>query len=118
VRGWGNTTDRIMLLLQDHELTKIEICTKLGLTHDDVASVLTRLRRASKKFGKRIYIYDWQREAIGKRYYLRAIFKAGSSADKPKPPALTPRERSQRSHKKKMLIKRSQIFRGQYGIRP
>lgn len=110
MRGWGNTTDRIMLLLQDHELTKIEICSALGLTHDDVASVLTRLRRVSKKFCKRIYICGWQREAVGKRYYLRAVFKAGSGPDKPKPPALTPRERSQRSHQKRMLIKRSTIF--------
>jgi hypothetical protein len=110
LRGWGSTTDRILLLLQDHELTKIEICTKLGLTHDDIASVLTRLRRVSKKCDKRIYICGWQREAVGKRYYLRAIFKAGSKIDQPKPPALTPRERSQRSHRKKMLIKRSIIF--------
>ena len=110
MRGWGNTTDRILLLLQDHELTKIEICSALGLTHDDVASVLTRLRRVSKKFGKRIYICGWQREAVGKRYYLRAVFKAGGSVDKQKPAALTPRERSQRSHQKKMLIKRSIIF--------
>ena len=110
MRGWGNTTDRILLLLQDQELTKIEICSALGLTHDDVASVLTRLRRVSKKFGKRIYICGWQREAVGKRYYLRAVFKAGGSVDKPKPAALTPRERSQRSHRKRMLIKRSIIF--------
>jgi len=116
--AWGNTTDRILLLLQNHEMTKIEICSALGLTHDDVASVLTRLRRVSKKFGKRIYIYDWQREAIGKKYHLRPLFKAGSRVDKPKPPAFTPKQRAAKSHKKKMLIKHSQIFKGQYGLRP
>ena len=118
MRSWGNTTDRILLLLQDQELTKIEICTALGLTHDDVASVLTRLRRVSKRFGKRIYIYDWQRKAIGRKYHLRPLFKAGSKVDKPKPPAFTHQERAAKSHKKQMLIKRSQIFQGQYGLRP
>jgi len=116
LRGWGNTTDRILLLLQDQELTKIEICSALGLTHDDVASVLTRLKRTSKKFGKRIYIYDWQREAVGKKYHLRPLFKAGSKVDKPKPPAFTPKERNAKSHVKRMLIKRSQIFQGHHGL--
>jgi hypothetical protein len=103
-------------LLKDHELTKIEICAELNLTHDDVASVLTRLRRESIKFGKRIYIYDWQREAIGKKYHLRPLFKAGSKVDKLKPPAFTPKQRAAKSHKKRMLIKHSQIFQGQYGL--
>lgn len=108
--SWGNTTDRILLLLQEQELTKIEICSALGLTHDAVASVLTRLRRVSKKFGKRIYICGWQREAMGKKYHLRPVFKAGSKIDKPKPPAFTHQERAAKSHKKRMLIKRSIIF--------
>lgn len=110
MRGWGNTTDRILLLLQEHEMTKAEMCVALGLTHDDVSSVLTRLKRKSKKCDKRIFICGYERNAVGKRYYLRPVFKAGSSVDKPKPPALTPRERSQRSHQKRMLIKRSTIF--------
>ena len=108
--AWGNTTDRILLLLQEQELTKIEICSALGLTHDAVASVLTRLKRVSKKFGKRIYICGWQREAMGKKYHLRPVFKAGSKIDKPKPPAFTHQERAAKSHKKRMLIKRSIIF--------
>jgi hypothetical protein len=116
LRGWGSTTDRILLLLEDKELTKLQICSALGLTHDDVASVLTRLRRTSKLFGKRIYICGYTRVAQGKRYYLRAIFKAGSRPDKEKPFAISQRERSIKYHKKKMLIKRSQIFQGQYGL--
>jgi hypothetical protein len=118
MKAWGQTTDRILLLLQEGELTKIQICSALGLTHDDVASVLTRLRRDSIKFGKRIYICGYERTAIGKKYHLRPIFKLGGSPDKPKPPAFTTKERAAKSHKKRMLIKRSQIFRGQYGIRP
>ena len=111
MRGWGAITDRILLLLADKELTKIEICSALGLTHDDVASVLTRLRRTSKLFGKRIYICGYTRVAQGKRYYLRAIFKAGSRPDKEKPPAISQRDRSMKYHRKQMAIKRSDIFR-------
>jgi len=116
LRSWGNTTDRILLLLQKHEMTKIQICRELALTHDGVASVLSRLRRKSKKFGKRIYIYDWQREEVGAKYHLRPLFKAGSRIDKVKPPAFTNKERAAKSHIKKMLIKRSRIFQGQYGL--
>ena len=110
MRSWGNTTDRILMLLQDRELTKIEICYALDLTHDDVASVLTRLRRTSKLFGKRIYICGYERHSKGKKYHLRPVFTAGSKADKQKPAAFTHKERSAKSHQKRMLIKRSQIF--------
>jgi hypothetical protein len=47
---------------------------------------------------------------MGKRYYLRPVFAAGSKADKQKPPTFTQKERSAKSHQKRMLIKRSQIF--------
>jgi hypothetical protein len=110
LRSWGSTTDRILLLLQDQELTKIEICYALDLTHDNVASVLTRLKRTSKLYGKRIYICGFKRHSMGKRYYLRPVFTAGSNPDRPKPPTFTQKERSAKSHKKRMLIKRSQIF--------
>ena len=115
-RSWGSTTDRILILLKQHEMTKIQICTELGLTHDDTASVLTRLRRTSKLFGKRIYICGYERGAIGRRYYLRPVYKAGSNPDRPKPPVYTQKERSAKSYKKRMLIKHSQIFQGQYGL--
>jgi len=111
MRGWGSTTDRILILLEDKELTKLQICSALNLTHDNVSAVLTRLRRESKKFGKRIYICGYTRAAQGKRYYLRAIFKAGSRPDKEKPPAISQRDRSMKYHRKQMAIKRSDIFR-------
>jgi len=98
--AWGNTTDRILLLLQDHELTKAEICAKLELTHNQVASVLTRLKRS-----KRIYVCDWKRSSVGKRLYLRAVYTVGSSYNAYKPQPLSQKERSAKSHQKKMLIK-------------
>lgn len=104
--AWGNTTDRILLLLQDHELTKAEICAKLELTHDQVAAVLTRLKRS-----KRIYICDWTRYALGKRLYIRAKYTVGSAPNARKPKPLSQQERSRKAQEKRMLIKRSQIFR-------
>lgn len=109
--AYGNTTDRILLLLKDNELTKIEICQKLNLTHDQVSSVLTRLNREGKQTPKRIYISDWTRNAVGKRLFLRPVFKAGAKADAERPKPFTNKERSAKHHRKKMLIKRSQIFR-------
>jgi len=102
--AWGNTTDRILLLLQDHELTKAEICAKLELQHHQVSNVLTRLRRS-----KRIYICDWTRYSLGKRLYLRAKYTAGNAPSARKPEPLSQQERSAKSHQKKMLIKRSVI---------
>lgn len=108
--AWGNTTDRILLMLADSDLTKLEICAKLGLTHDDVSSVLTRLRKPSKQFGKRVYICDYTRTAQGKRLYLRPIFTAGSRKDAQKPAPFTTQERSIKSYRKKAAVRRSKIF--------
>lgn len=104
--AWGNTTDRILLLLQQEPMTKAEICRRLELTHDQVSNVLSRLRRT-----KRIYIAEYTRHAVWQRMYLRAVYAVGSKPDAPKMAALTPSERSSRSHRKKMMIKQNVIFR-------
>lgn len=104
--AWGNTTDRILLLLAEEPMTKAEICRRLELTHDQVSNVLSRLRRT-----KRIYIAEYTRHAVWQRMYLRAVYAVGSKPDAPKMAALTPSERSSRSHRKKMLIKKNVIFR-------
>jgi hypothetical protein len=100
--AWGNTTDRILYLLQDKHLTKVEICSKLDLSHDNTSAVLTRLKRS-----KRIYISDWTRFTLGKRLYLRPIYTLGAKPDAKKPPAFTNKERSARSHIKKMQLKKA-----------
>lgn len=105
--AWGNTTDRILSLLSDSELTKVEICSQLNLSHDSVSSVLSRLHKTSKVFGKRIYICGYTRTSAGKRYYLRPVFTAGSKKDKEKPAALNCRERYVRYRDKKAAIKKS-----------
>jgi hypothetical protein len=108
--AWGNITDRIILLLKDNELTKVQICTKLGLTHDDVSSTLTRLKRHTKRYGKRIYICEYVRHTQGKKCHLRPVFTAGNKEDAPKPDKYTQSERSKRTNSKKRAIKNSKIF--------
>lgn len=109
--SWGNTTDRILLLLEERPLTKHEICQRLGLTHDQVASVLTRLRKPSKAFGQRIYICDYTRTVTNGKTYLRAVYALGAEPDEPRPRPYTSREKQNRSyHLTMMKLKTNSIF--------
>lgn len=105
--AWGNTTDRILLLLADEPMTKAEICRKLELTHDQVASVLSRLKKS-----KRIYIVDYTRHAVLNRTYLRPVYALGNKPDTTKVlRPYTQQERSKRSYDKLMATRNSSIFR-------
>lgn len=109
--SWGNTTDRILLLLEKRPLTKHEICHQLGLKHDQVASVLTRLRKPSKAFGQRIYIYDYTRTVTNGKTYLRAIYALGAEPDAERPRPYTSREKQNRSYHSIMTkLKTNSIF--------
>lgn len=109
--GWGATTDRILLLLENESLTKAEICRRLGLEHDQVANRLTHLKRASKRFPKRIYICGYTRHAISGRTYIRAVYALGDKPNKKseiKPYTL--KERAANSYAKMMAARNNSIF--------
>lgn len=109
--AWGATTDRIMLLLQESPLTKAEICRRLELPHDRVASILSRLNRPSKRIAKRIYISGYTRHTISGRTYIRPIYSLGDKPDKVcniKP--FTLQERSKRSYDNLLLLRNNSIF--------
>lgn len=109
--AWGSTTDRILLLLENESLSKVEICRRLGLEHDQVANRLTHLNRASKRFPKRIHICGYTRHAISGRTYIRAVYAKGNMPNKKnnlKP--LTPKERSAKTYQKLMATKNASIF--------
>ena len=109
--AWGNTTDRILLLLEQESLTKAEICRKLDLTHDRVASVLSRLNRSSKRISKRIYITGHTRHTISGRTYIRPVYALGDKQDKVcKLKPFTLQERSRRSYEKLISLRNSSIF--------
>jgi hypothetical protein len=111
MRAWGNTTDRILLLLEQESLTKAEICRKLDLTHDRVASVLSRLNKRSKQLPKRIYISGHTRHTISGRTYIRPIYSLGDKPDKScKIKPFTVQERSKRSYEKLVSLRNSSVF--------
>jgi len=109
--AWGNTTDRILLLLEEGSMTKIEICRRLGLTHDQVSSRLSHLKRKSKKFPKRIYISGYTRNAISGKCHIRPIYSLGDKRDKKRDiPKLTQKERSARSYERMKVMKNASVF--------
>jgi hypothetical protein len=104
--AWGNTTDRILLLLQQEPMTKAEICRRLELRHDQVASVLSRLKRS-----KRIYICGHTRHAISGRAYIRPVYALGNKPNKVcniKP--FTLQERRARAYEKLMSTRNNSVF--------
>jgi hypothetical protein len=104
--SWGNTTDRILLLLQQEPMTKAEICRRLELTHDQVASVLSRLKRS-----KRIYICGHTRHAISGRTYIRPIYALGNKPDKVcNIKTFTLQERRARAYEKLLSARNNSIF--------
>jgi hypothetical protein len=109
--AWGNTTDRILLLLEQEPMTKAEICRRLELSHDRVASVLSRLSKRSKQLPKRIYISGHTRHATLGRTYIRPVYALGNKPDKVcniKP--FTLQERQARSYKKLVSMRNNSIF--------
>ena len=109
--GWGSTTDRILLLLKQEPMTKAEICRKLDLTHDQVASVLSRLSKRSKQMPKRIHVCSYTRHAISGRTYIRPVYALGDKPDKkPDIKPYTQKERSIASYKKLMATRNNSIF--------
>ena len=110
--AWGSTTDRILLLLAKEPLTKAEICRRLDLTHDQVANVLTRLRRKSPKFAKRVHIYEYTRHTISGRTYIRAIYALGDKPDRVRDlKPYTLKERSARCYQKFIATRNSSVFK-------
>lgn len=110
-RAWGNTIDRILLLLEDGPLTKAEICEELGLTHDQVASVVSSLHRKSKRFGKRIYITSYRHDMAGQKRHTRAVYGLGRKQDAIRPTPTPVHIRSLKSYHLRMArLRQSSVF--------
>ena len=110
--AWGNNTDRILLLLEREPMTKAEICRKLNLTHNQVSSRLSALKKASKNFNKRIYICGYTRHAVSLKTYIRPIFALGDKPDKKRDiKPYTRKERSTMSYARLLAKRNSSVFR-------
>ena len=109
--AWGSTTDRILLLLEQEPMTKAEICRRLELSHDQVASVLSRLSKRSKQMPKRVHVCSYTRHAISGRTYIRALYDLGDKPNrKPNIKPFTLKERSANSHARMMATRNNSIF--------
>ena len=110
--AWGNTTDRILLLLKQEPMTKAEICRRLELTHDQVSNRLSHLRKKTPRYDKRIYIIDYTRHATLGRTYLRAVYALGNKRDTTRQMhPFTQKERSARTYQNLIKRRNSSVFR-------
>jgi predicted ArsR family transcriptional regulator len=110
--AWGNTTDRILLLLANESMTKAEICRQLDLTHDQVSNRLTHLRKKTPRYDKRIYISGYTRHAKLGRTYLRVVYALGNKRDTQKQLLpYTQKERSARTYQNLVKRRNSSVFR-------
>lgn len=97
--NWGVTALRIVDKLEQlGPMTTSEIARELGVERDSMGSIITRLRKPSKRprGPKRIHIADWRDEEDGQRTYLRAVYGAGNKKDAEKPERKSGAERSRR----------------------
>jgi hypothetical protein len=87
---WGLTVVRIERLLRNSPgMTSSELAMHLGIDANNVRSVISRMRRASKREPKRLYIPGYRRLASdSKRSYLRAVYALGDKPDARKPPSI------------------------------
>lgn len=69
--------------------------------YTEVAAMITGMRA---KVTKRIYIKEWTREGIGRRY-LRAIYALGDRPDARKPPPMTNAQWQRESRARRALPK-------------
>jgi len=98
--AWGNTTDRILLLLRDEgPMTRLEIEECLGVDKHTSSSIVSRLCRIVKRGEcvgqRRIHIARWVRTLEGEKDYIRAVyaFGHGEHARKPKADPLAVKRR-------------------------
>jgi len=97
--NWGVISLRIVDMLEQlGPMTTSEIAKELGVERDSMGSIITRLRKPSKRprGPKRVYVHDWRDEEDGQRAYLRAVYGAGNKKDAPKPERKSGAERSKR----------------------
>lgn len=85
MRVYGKTTDQILSLLSEQEMTLAEICEQTGQSKQNISALLRRLNVVTPRMPKRIYIVRWVHDAIGARRYPRAVYALGDKPDARKP---------------------------------
>lgn len=104
-RQWGDTTQRILALLEEAgPMTRSEVSKALGMQRNDCASILSRLCKATKRpvGPRRAHISGWVYDEEGQRTYPRAVYCLGDKPDVRKP------KRDVKSNQKRFVEARKQ----------
>jgi len=106
-RRRNELVNRITELLTEGPETGEALAASIGLDGSAIRSVLHRMRTASPKLPKRIYIVDYRYDgAGGTREYPRAVFALGDKPDKRKPKAVPNRVRVTKWYRKRVAATR------------
>jgi hypothetical protein len=85
---------RMLDALEQHgPLDNRELAKLLGISRKTLSGYLCFSKDANPK---RIYIYDWTREAYAGQAYLRPVWALGNRRNAPRPPVISARESDQR----------------------
>ncbi len=85
--NWGTTVVRIeMALAKTVGMTTSELADCLGLSGDQVRSVVARMHKDSPRLRRRLHIAGYRRLTTdGGRSYLRAVYALGDRQDARRP---------------------------------
>lgn len=91
------------VLLHSGPMTMREVASFFPeVPYNAVASIITALR--TKVVKKQVYIREWTREGIGRRY-LRPVYDLGSKPDAKKPPRIPDAQRLRESRARRRIPK-------------
>lgn len=73
-------------LLEHGPMTRIVLERMTGIPKASMGQVISSLHKRSARYGKRVHIVGWERDAAGHRKrYPRAVYAFGPGRDMPKP---------------------------------
>ena len=103
--GYGETCTKILKIVEEYgPLTRHEVCAYLGIDRAHVSAIITRMTKATKVAGKRLYVESYVYDSEGQKRYPRAVYAAGNKPDakRPKPDHKETRRRYNANLRKRM----------------
>lgn len=93
----------IATLLEIGPSTSLEVGNYLKLPRNSLTSVMSRMRKASKRKPKRIYIKEYVHDAEGLKRHTRAVYDVGDLPDAkwPKYDKLANKRKSERARERR-----------------
>jgi len=92
-QSYGATVALVLQALAEFgPMTCAEISEHIGLGRYNVSSVISRLRRSSKRSAQRVYVQSYSRVLEGQRRYPRPVLALGALPDATPPRPLSRKE--------------------------